>query len=389
MINHDIITNENNNTVYVAEIDKKIILFRCIFCCISFTCCFFLMIIYFILILQAKFNLCKKKNNDNKENNDIDSITDSNNSEIPNAEKKKNKIGLGSNFMFLLNLSNLLSSLFEILFYFYYIDIIDKYDISENNQSEIYREMNEGYTCTFYGFAHNIFDLFSVCWTTMLTLLFYRSTNLSHEMLYKDKKYLIIGFIYSILLCLIFCGLPIATDSYGFSRYYCSYKYDDFDEKGNHIEESSATIGWRYSFAIVTFANNFANVIWLFKTNNYYSKKLKLIKNQNKNEYKIMRKIVWIFRIFPIVLIISRLSKGMTRTMIEYLKVSPTLEAVIQYFNGFFFASTGIFDSIACTFFFSGVFWCCETNSISENLTSDNKEYSDLDLIENENVDKN
>jgi len=89
MINHDIITNENNNTVYVAEIDKKIILFRCIFCCISFTCCFFLMIIYFILILQAKFNLCKKKNNDNKENNDIHSITDSNNSEIPNTEKKK------------------------------------------------------------------------------------------------------------------------------------------------------------------------------------------------------------------------------------------------------------------------------------------------------------
>lgn len=387
MINHDIFSNENKNKLYVDEKDKTIVLFRCILCCISFACCFFLMIIYFILIFQNKFNLCKKNNNDIKENNDVESKTDSYNSEKPKTEKKNNKIGLGSNFMFLLNLSNLLHSLFEILFYFYYKDIISKYDITENNQDEIYREMNKGYTCAIYGFAHNSFDLFSVCWTTMLTLLFYRSTNLSHEMLYKDNKYLIIGFIYSIILCTIFCGLPITTHSYGFSRYYCSYKYDDFDDNGQYIEESKATIGWRFSFGIVTFANNLANVIWLFKTNNYYSKKLKLIKNQNKNEYKIMLKIVWIFRIFPIVLICSRLSKGLSRTIIDYLNVSPELAAGIQYINGFLFASTGIFDSIACTFFFSGVFWCCETNSISESLTSN--KYSDLDLLENENADKN
>ena len=389
-------TNEtirDDNKFYIDKIDKSIILTRTILCGISFICCFFLMIIYFILILQVKFNLCLKKKKDTqetqatqetqetketKDNRDSDNASENN-----KIQKKENKIGLGSNFMFLLTISNFFGSLFEFIFYFLYSDVISPYgDKIQINQSNIYHDMNNRNTCIFLGFAHNFFDLFAVCWTTMLTLLFYRSTNLSNEMLYQDQKYLIIGFIYSILLCLIFCGLPITTNSYGFSRYYCSFKYDDFDSHGHHLKEEASSIIWRYSFAIVTFANNLANVIWLFKTNKYYSKKLEFIKNKNKKEYKMMRKFVWIFRIFPIVLIISRLLKGMSRMIIELFDTSQTFESIIEYFNGFFFASAGIFDSIACTFFFSGVFWCCGGNSRDDSISSSiAKENDDMNLI--------
>ena len=73
---------------------------------------------------------------------------------------------------------------------------------------EIYKRINEDGKCRLFGFAHNFFDLFAVCWTIMLTLLFYRSTDLSNEMLYKDTKYLLIGFLFSFLLC-FFCCLDL------------------------------------------------------------------------------------------------------------------------------------------------------------------------------------
>ena len=370
-------TVQEDKIFYIDPIDHNIIFTRAILCCISFICCFFLMIIYFILILQVKCNLCLKKKEDTKENNEPDRISDNNKN-----QKKEKKIGLGSNYMFLLTLSNFFGSLFEFLFYFLYSSVIEKYGNGDvkKYQEEIYRQMNEDSKCLLLGFAHNFFDLFAVCWTTMLTLLFYRSTNLSNEMLYKDEKYLIIGFIYSITLCLIFCGLPMTGDSYGFSRYYCSFKYDNFDKDGNHLDETTSSIFWRYAFAIVTFANNLVNVIWLFKTNKYYSKKLEFIKNKKK-EYKMMKKFVWIFRIFPIVLIISRLLKGMSRMAIENFVTNQTLESIIEYFNGFFFASAGIFDSIACTFFFSGVFWCCGADTREETITQVAKENDDMNLI--------
>ena len=111
-------SDEYKKTYFKIE-DKNIILFRTILCGISFICCFFLMIVYFILILQVKFNLCIKKEKDDQDNNnDIDSLVGSQCSDKKINKKKDNKIGLGSNFMFLLTLSNFFGSLFEFLFYF-------------------------------------------------------------------------------------------------------------------------------------------------------------------------------------------------------------------------------------------------------------------------------
>ena len=218
----------NKEERLIGNKDETIILLRSIFCAISFSCCFILMVVYFILCLQVKCNILVK--NKNKDIIDFtDDASNESNKKNKKANKEKKKIGLGSNYMFLLTISNFFGSLFEFLFYFYYINMVDdvkKGTIDKSNwEKEIYRRINEDDKCRLFGFAHNFFDLFAVCWTIMLTLLFYRSTNLSNEMLYKDTKYLLIGFLFSISLCFIFCALPYMTKSFGFARYYCSFKY--------------------------------------------------------------------------------------------------------------------------------------------------------------------
>jgi hypothetical protein len=291
--------------ILIGSEDQSIILIRSVFCSISFVCCLALIIIYLILCLQMKFNICTKKEEDNESlaflENEESSVQEKTNK---NKINKKGKIGLGSNFMFLLTISNFFGSIFEFLFYFYYKNKIHEFDgitdIEYEKHKLIYTEMNKDYKCHLFGFAHNFWDLFAVCWTTMLTLLFYSSTNLSNEMLYQDKKYLIIGFVFSGVLCIIFCAIPYATGCYGFARFYCSFRYKEVEDN-NVIDEKPLNRFWRYSFVAITFLNNAINVICLFKTNLFYSKKLGIIKKQNKAEYKLMIIYVWVFRIFPIV----------------------------------------------------------------------------------------
>ena len=172
-----------NNNPQIGKDDEHIILARSIFSAFSLVCCLFLMIVYIILCLQVKFNICTNNGNNNsndKIENDYSSDIGTNKGKNNNNKNNK-KIGLGSNYMFLLTVSNFFGSLFEFLFYFYY-----KKKLEENKDKDfniIYDSINEDSVCHFFGFFHNFWDLSAVCWTTMLTLLFYRSTNLSNEML--------------------------------------------------------------------------------------------------------------------------------------------------------------------------------------------------------------
>ena len=283
-----------------------------------------------------------------------------------------------------MTISNFFGAILEFFFYFYYNNKAKRFS-GDYNKNELYSLINDDYTCHLYGFAHNFFDLFAVCWITMLTLLFYSSTNLSSDMLYNDNKYLAIGFIFGIGSCFILCLIPLATNSYGFARYYCSFRYNEIDVNNNYkaLEEKTINRIWRYSFIIVTVLTNFFNVICLIKTNRFYSKKLNVVKKQNIKQYKLMLIYVWVFRIFPIVLITSRIFKGLSRVIVEKLD-NEFLENMIEYINAFFFASNGIFDSIACIFFFRGVFWCFAETSEDEPEIDKNKKESDTNSIGNE-----
>ena len=386
----DLILNADTSNVekpeqYIEDDDEKIIFSRTVFCGISFTCSFLLIVVYIINCIQVKYRKCirneeKVLNENENENNYLD--MDDNEDENYNKKDNRGKIGLGSNFMFIMTISNFFGALFEFSFYFYYMkkkSLEENLDLSNNY---LYNNINEDKVCTLFGFAHNFFDLFTCCWITMLTLLFYRSTKILNDMPNHEAKYLTIGFAYCIILCIILCIIPLTRGSYGFARYYCSFKYNSLSKKGEYyVKEPEKFLdkAWRYAFIAVTSLNNIINVIWLLLTNNYYSKKLKRIKIQNKNEYKIILCFVWVFRIFPIVLIISRFYKGVSRMVLNIVDSKEVID-IMQYINGFLFASNGIFDSIACLFFFRGVFWCCNSPSVSRAVSEE--KISDMDVLE-------
>ena len=365
-------TNNKTNNILMDESDENIIKLRAIFSSVSSIFCLFLIIVYIILCFQKKLNLCSKKDNNNAPIELLDNERE-NNSKSSNSKRKNNNknnnIGLGSNFMFLLTLSNFLGAIFEIFFYFYYIDKKDDFEknyIKENPNEPyddkkwnfIYKEFNDDNLCQILGFVHNFFDLFSICWITMLTLLFYHSINLSNEMQYKENKYLTIGFIFSFVSCIIFCGLPLITKSYGFGRYYCSFRYNEVDDKENNYNdagEKNINKVWRYSFVGISLLNTFIDVILLIITNKFYSKKLKIIKKQNIEEYNIMIIYVWVFRIFPIVLTITRIFKGFSRIYNEHFD-NEKVDDIIQNINAFFLLVMGyLIPSLA--FFSSGVYY--------------------------------
>ena len=95
---------------------------------------------------------------------------------------------------------------------------------------------------------------------------------------------------------------------------------------------------------------------------------------------------VWVFRIFPIVLLVSRIFKGMSRIIISNYE-NDLFNDIIEYINAFLFASNGIFDSIACAFFFRGVFWCCTSNTSSRTNTQDG-EGSDMNYLGEDVIDE-
>ena len=88
----------------------------------------------------------------------------------------------------------------------------------------------------------------------MLTLLFFRSTNLSNEMSFNTKKYLIFGFVYSTSLSFILMIIPfISGDNFGFSRFYCSYRYHHYIDINGNTDERNETKGWRFPFLLYLF----------------------------------------------------------------------------------------------------------------------------------------
>ena len=133
----------DDDFIYALTLTKKIL------SSISISFCLLLIIIYFVSCLQIKCSILAKK--------EIETLEDKRGSFLDktslHSSKKKNKtkkIGLGSHYIFFLILSNLLSGIVEII----QIALKDFTIIEDDRQNE---------NCQLIGFAHNFFDLSSVC----------------------------------------------------------------------------------------------------------------------------------------------------------------------------------------------------------------------------------
>lgn len=312
----------NDKIVFVGEITVII----------SLTCCLVLIIIYIIYYLQVKFSiLIDKKSNKSSIKK---SILEKPN-EDGNDDKNTKKVGLGSNYMFLLILSNFIGGTFELVLF-----------ISYDNGSL------QGDLCTLLGITHNFFELCGICWTTMLAYLFYCSTIVSHEIFFKETKYLIIGFIYTILTSLIFGVCPVFSGYYGEIQYLCFFRY------GNDM-----ILFWNISHAVIIGLNCILNCFFLFKTFVFYSKRAHILKKQNEKEYKQLLIYIWVFRIFPFVLILTAIIKGSSRVIASSLSGDSLLLKILGFSNVVIHNLNGFINSMACFYFFRGVFWCCSSNN--------------------------
>ena len=179
-------------------------------------------------------------------------------------------------------------------------------------------------------------------------------------------------------------------DNFGFSRFYCSYRYSHEIDNNGYGKERSETKGWRITLVIIIIFNVFINLYFLIKTHRFYSDKLITLKQQNKNEYRSLKIFVWVFRIFPIVIFVSRLYKSFANILVSIFdknekEYDKTPIYIIQYINNFIFASNGIFLSIASLIFFRGIFTSCSSNSNERSQSMSSK--IDMKFLNEENDD--
>ena len=268
--------------------------------------------------------------------------------------------------MFLLVLSNLLSSLIEGSFYI----VLFIFDKNENKDNNYFSKFSISSYCQWYSFLHNFFELNGVCWTTFIVRLFYYSSKLVK--LGSHKKQMIQSSIISLSCSLIISILPFIFGCYGFAYTHCSF--NKIDDKKKLISLIFGTI-----LTIFIIGNCFWNVVNLMKSHDYYKNKILQLKDQNENEYKTLKIYVILFKLFPFFLIFSRGIK-LVQFFVEKTR-DHILIIIVTYINSILYCLTGFFDSLFCFFFFKGVYKsCCKSeddNSMEKENINDSILYED------------
>ena len=334
---------KNIETFYIYL--EQILFLRMIFSIISLVACFIIILLYIILFIQVKFS----KNSNKNEQENINSIS----SEGLNSNKS-NKIGLGSHYMFFLVISNFFGAIVEGSLYIYL-----NQDDMQFPETEFYKKFSDTPYCKGYAFFHNFFELSGICWTTMITKLFYYSTQIVISG--SQKQQMAKAFTYSFLSSLIISILPVIFGGYGFAYTHCSFVKKDFDNSNTH----TLSIIFGAILTIFIILNALFYIYALFKSYSFYKKKIKQLKEQNEGEYSSLKVYVYLFFIFPIVLMITRIMK-LIQYFVDFLDKEEWIYIVIilTYINSILYCLTGTFDSAFCFFFFRGVYkTCCNQNN--------------------------
>ena len=226
--------------------------------------------------------------------------------------------------------------------------------------------------CPMHGFLHNYLDLASIGWTTVISFLFFSSMKASALNLNEGKKKLIQGSIFSFGFPMLICLTPFYSSSYGPSGSYCSI---------NRLNEKSQDIVWGWVIQVYPILCILYCFFAVIKVSMFYHKKLKMLKEHNIQEYKSLRKYVYIFLLFPIVLSLSRILKFLNFGL---KKLNNNIEQTgAAYVYAISFSLNGLFNSMLCFFFFRKAILCCKgnerTSSIDTSSSSgSNQNYEEL-----------
>ena len=334
----------NETSIYDYE---KIITFRLYFSIISFIFCSIVIIIFiFTLIkncihnkqLQDSSNVSFIKEFDrtsfNEKINDLNTFISEENYHSNNIILNKNSNFnensiLGNNQIFLLIISNLLSSIntiytsikYPLGFHFYF----DKYSTY----------------CIYLGFFDTLFEVSSICWTSVISNIFLTSLNIRLSSS-DDKVKLFKGISYSIILPLLLTLFPFYSNSYGPAQTHCSFDYVNYDLK---------TQFFQIIFIIFILGNVIYNIYVFSKVISFSKKTLKIISIPNPSVYNELIKHIKLYCLFPINLVISKLLQGISRILLNfgYTKI------YIIYINSIIICLNGFFNSIPSFFVLTGI----------------------------------
>ena len=351
----------NETSIYDYE---KIITFRLYFSIISFIFCSIVIIIFiFTLIkncihnkqLQDSSNVSFIKEFDrtsfNEKINDLNTFISEENYHSNNIILNKNSNFnensiLGNNQIFLLIISNLLSSINTI-----YTSI--KYPLG----FQFYFDKYSTY-CIYLGFFDTLFEVSSICWTSVISNIFLTSLNIRISSSDRTVK-LFKGIIYSIILPFLLTLFPFYTNSYGPAQTYCSFDYVNYDFRTQFLN---------ISFIIFDGGNVIYNIYAFYKVIDFSKNILNKIFVINPLEYDEIIKYIRLYCLFPINLVISKLLEGLSRIIIYY----EYDNIYIVYINSIIFCLNGFFNSIPSFFLFTGILKRKENEQIKLNESNIN-----------------
>ena len=255
------------------------------------------------------------------------------------SEKISSKnVGLGTNYMLMLIISNIGGALTEIILYYKVKEIKDNVPKS---------------FCYSFGFFRNYFELSSVSWISMITFLFYKSTTPTNIDPNEECYQFLIGILYSFILPLLFTLPP--------------YFSEIFEALGPKCSFSKSVSLYAVLFTIHLYLNVILQILALYRSYFFYNQKLKILKEQNIEEYNLLNIYVWIFLLFPIYLILTRTIKLISRLNEEVFLVIGECS----------FALSGFVDSFVCIFFLRGAIPCCKKE---ENVLIEEKSISSINI---------
>jgi hypothetical protein len=207
--------------------------------------------------------------------------------------------------------------------------------------------------CYIIGFLRNYFELCSVSCISMITYLFYKSTTPKNLNPKKDILHIFIGIFYSFILPLLFTLPP--------------YFSEIFEALGPKCSFSQSVSLYAVLFTIHLYLNVILQILALYRSYFFYNQKLKILKEQNIEEYNLLNIYVWIFLLFPIYLILTRTIKLISRLN----------EEVFLLIGECSFALSGFVDSFVCIFFLRGAIPCCKKE---ENVLIEEKSISSINI---------
>ena len=334
---HTVMFNDDpTNSTFTQDSYEKysgIIQRRFIYSIISICFCLFIVISYLILCIQVC--LINKKKRSASFVEETYSTT---------SAESKERVGLGNHFMFSVIVSNILASVVPIIFYI----VTYEFDFNSSSRIDMFNK-----SCPILGFLHNYLDLISVCWVSALMNLFYKSTTIIEFKKGETIKQYIFGLLYSVLAPLVVTLPPLLINRnyYGYADSYCSLNYNSQDTK---IHDDVAI--FKYVIVFFVMLNLIVNLFQLIKVIIHYRQRLKILKEQKNQEYKVIRLYVIIFICFPIHLIITRLFKSTNRIIVEH--TGNENDMIIPEISSFVSCTNGCITSILCCYFFRNVYTC-------------------------------